>query len=99
MIQKIEEADEALRYSGKCAAWFSRCDEITKSVSKDVNGFLLQELLSVSRHCDTAAADLFRDGAISALASCRDRCRRCLSWQVLLCWGNCLAAVWASLRR
>ena len=63
MIQKLEDADEELRESGKCADWFERCDDITRGVSKGVNGFLLQELLCASRHCDVAAADLFRDGA------------------------------------
>ena len=62
MIQKLEDANAALWKSGKCANWFERCDDITRGVSKGVNGYLLQELLSASHHCDVAAADLFRDG-------------------------------------
>ena len=62
MMQKLEEANAALWKSGKCANWFERCDNITRGVGKGVNGYLLQELLSASQHCDVAAADLFRDG-------------------------------------
>ena len=62
MIQKLEEANAALWRSGKCVKWFERCDDITRGVSKGVNGYLLQELLSASHHFDVAAADLFRDG-------------------------------------
>ena len=62
MMQKLEEANAALWNSGKRANWFERCDDITRSVSKGVNGYLLQELLSASHHCDVAVADLFRDG-------------------------------------
>lgn len=62
MITQLELADEQLRSSGKCAHWFSKCDEVTKKVSCGVNGFLLQELLRASHHSDLAAADLFRDG-------------------------------------
>ena len=62
MITQLEHADKELRRSGKCAHWFSKCDEVTKKVSCGVNGFLLQELLRASHHSDLAAADLFRDG-------------------------------------
>ena len=51
------------RGAGKNAHWFEQCDEITKKVSEGVNGFLFQELLWASDHCDLEVAELFRQGA------------------------------------
>jgi hypothetical protein len=62
MIGQLEDADKMLRRSGKCAHWFSKCDDATKRVSSGVNGYLLQELLRASSHRDLAAADLFKNG-------------------------------------
>ena len=62
MPSQIELAAEALRESGKSAEWFHGCDDITKAVSKTVNGFLFQELLAASGHADAKVADLFRTG-------------------------------------
>ena len=62
MLSQIELAAEALRESGKSAEWFHGCDDITKAVSKTVNGFLFQELLAASGHADAKVADLFRTG-------------------------------------
>ena len=62
MISQIELAASELRESGKNAHWFQECDEITKQVSQGVNGFLFQELVCASRHCDQGAVELFRTG-------------------------------------
>ena len=85
MISKLEEANATMWDSGKRAEWFQLRDAITKGVSAGVNGFLLQELLCASGHCDLAAADLFREGERShaCVANCRVK-RRCLL-QVLTC--------------
>ena len=62
MISQIEFAGSELKASGKCAEWFSGCDEILKHATKGVNGFLMQELLLAAQHCDKSAAELFRLG-------------------------------------
>ena len=62
MISQIEFAGSELKASGKCAEWFSGCDEILKHATKGVNGFLMQELLLAAQHCDKAAAEIFRLG-------------------------------------
>ena len=67
MTSQIEFAASELRESGKNAHWFGECDEVTKAVSQGVNGFLFQELLCASHHCEPAAAELFRRGGNFAL--------------------------------
>jgi hypothetical protein len=63
MISQLEWANAELVSSGKCAHWFRDCDAITKKVTEGVNGFLMQELLVASGHCDVGAVELFRQGA------------------------------------
>ena len=64
MISAIEFAGSEIFASGKGDHWFADCDEITKRVTEGVNGYLLEELLRASGHCDTAVVDLFRKGAL-----------------------------------
>ena len=48
--------------TGKNDAWLEGVDAITYSISKGVSGFLLQELVAASAHCDENVSELFRDG-------------------------------------
>ena len=74
MITRLEWANEQLWKSGKCQQWFGQCDDGIKRVSEGVNGYLLQELLRASRHCDLAVVELFRKGMEGALvAVCKAR--------------------------
>jgi hypothetical protein len=98
MMSKLEEANAAMWESGKRAEWFQRCDGITKGVSAGVNGYLLQELLCASGHCDPAAADLFRNG--KCLHACFTYgCNAMVVSQVPTCWVNWHAVEWANHRR
>ena len=57
--------------SGKNDAWLkAEADEIMYPISKDVSGFLLQELVHASGHCDPEVADLFRKGTCSFVSEC-----------------------------
>ena len=57
--------------SGKNDAWLKAgADEITYPISKDVSGFLLQELVHASGHCDPEVAELFRKGTCSLVSEC-----------------------------
>jgi hypothetical protein len=67
MISQIEFAAAELRESGKNAHWFSQCDAVMKQVCEGVNGFLFQELLWASQHCDLEVVELFRQGVSAAL--------------------------------
>ena len=71
MISQIELANTVLWESGKCEHWFRNCDPIIQKVSEGVNGYLLQELLTASHHCDVAAVELFRTGRLVARVVCR----------------------------
>ena len=95
MLLKLEEANAAMWESGKRAEWFQKCDGITKGVSAGVNGYLLQELLRASGHCDPDAADLFRDGKCF-YACFTYGCDAVVVPQVPTCWGNCHAVEWAN---
>ena len=64
MISQLEAADEELRKSGKQAWWFHGCDEAIKTLCKEVNGFLFQELLAATNYKDCEAVELFRRGAV-----------------------------------
>jgi len=64
MISQIEFAASELRDSGKNAWWFEQCDEVTKKACDGVSGFLFQELLRASRHCDLQVTELFRQGEL-----------------------------------
>ncbi len=67
MISQLEFADAELRKSGKQARWFHGCDEAIKALSKEVNGFLFQELLAATKYKDCEAVELFRRGAVRAV--------------------------------
>ncbi len=89
MITRLEWANEQLWKSGKCQQWFRQCDDGIKRVSEGVNGYLLQELLRASRHCDLAVVELFRE--VWRVHWLRHARHVCLC-QVLPCWGSCRAA-------
>ena len=46
--------------AGQCSKWLDGCDEKVKSVSRDVNGPLLEALASVTDHCDPDCIEFFR---------------------------------------
>ena len=49
--------------AGKNDTWLRKeSDAITYEISKGVSGFLLQELVLTSAHCDSEVAELFRKG-------------------------------------
>ena len=84
MISQLEFANSELWESGMCEQWFSRCDATTRRVSEGVNGYLMQELLTASRHCDLAVVELFRHGG--------QFCARCC---VCVCVCACVQSAWA----
>ena len=48
---------------GKNDLWLrAKADDITYCISEGVSGFLLQELVLASEHCDVEVAELFREG-------------------------------------
>ena len=79
MISQIEFAASELRESGKNAHWFRESDVVTKKVCEGVNGFLFQELLWASDHCDLEVVELFRQGLPVAL------CLACVCSPGVLC--------------
>ena len=96
MVSQIELAAEALRESGKCAEWFHGCDDITKAVSKTVNGFLFQELLAASGHADAKVADLFRTGpSFMHVRAMAKLCPSINHRQVQKWWVSSIAVEWA----
>ena len=67
MISSIEFAARELEESGKNAQWFEQCDEVTKSASQGVSGFLFQELLAAAKHIDPSVTELFRQGELPSV--------------------------------
>ena len=56
---------------GKNDLWLrAKADDITYCISKGVSGFLLQELVLASEHCDLEVAELFREGGCSFTKVC-----------------------------
>ena len=51
-----------VREIGANDAWFGDADNITRNVCKGINGYLMQELVQASGHCDKNVANLFRQG-------------------------------------
>ncbi len=94
MVAQLERADAELRASGRCAQWFSGCDATTLAVSGTMNGYLLQELVTVSGHCDTECANFFRSGACVSLQVHASLFVASAHWhaQVQHYWGSWIAA-------
>ena len=42
--------------------WFEDSDAVTRRMCSGVNGYLIQELVRATGHCDADVADLFRQG-------------------------------------
>ena len=63
MISKLEEAGSKIIASGRNDSWFQGCDSTTRGVSKNVNGYLFQELLLASGYQDAECIEFFRSGA------------------------------------
>ena len=62
MISQLELANAQMWSAGKRDWWFGDCDDITKQVTEEANGCLLEELIRASNHCDASAAELLRKG-------------------------------------
>ena len=62
MVTQIEKAAALLREAGECEKWFDGCDKIVAKVATEVNGPLLEQLLTASGYCDAACTELFRKG-------------------------------------
>ena len=62
MISQLEFANAQIWSTGKSDWWFRDCDEIIKQVTEGANGYLLEELIRASKHPDTSAAELLRQG-------------------------------------
>ena len=62
MISQLEWANAQIWSTGKRDWWFRNSDETVKQVAEGVNGYLFEELIRASKHRDTSAAELFRQG-------------------------------------
>ena len=52
----------------------AKADDITYCISEGVSGFLLQELVLASEHCDVEVAELFREGGCAFPNGMRSNC-------------------------
>ena len=64
MISQLELASELLRESGVADAWYNGCDTICKSITKNGNGHLFEQLLRASDYDDIACVELLRNGGL-----------------------------------
>ena len=67
MISQLELASELLRESGITDAWYNGCDTICKSITKNGNGHLFEQLLRASNYDDIACVELLRNGGAPLL--------------------------------
>ena len=80
MVLAVEELGQRLWASGLSADWFKGADAGIMGVAGDVNGHLLELLLSAHGYHDVACVELFRKGApaCSLLLGCSRFMWRCL---------------------
>ena len=88
MISKIEEADELMRSSGLCAAWFAVADAELRGVSAEANGELFQQLAAATEFVDAGAVPLLREG-VPSLYRLPVSFIRCCSWAKVLQFPGC----------
>ena len=62
VISSLEFADQLMRESGACGAWFQNSDEQVRAVAGNANGLLLEQLLAASDYCDSQCVELLRTG-------------------------------------
>jgi hypothetical protein len=62
-MQKIEECAAELRHSGACDRWLESCDDCARQVVRDINGPLLEVLLSDLNYHDMECLELLQTGA------------------------------------
>ena len=91
MLAKLEEADRALRATGRQQLWFNGADPSVLQVAGSCNGFLIEQLLRASGYCDVECVNLLREGVPVV---CPLRGSRCfvIFGQVRQCWGSCSGA-------
>ena len=70
MIAALEEANNVMRETGRCQAWFDACEPTIKELCKGVNAQLMVELASAIKYKDMSCIEFFRTGPINCVLAC-----------------------------